>query len=158
MAERVGAIRKFSDLPVVVGFGVSTPEQVSSVGEVADGVVVGSALVNCISENLSNPGAIPQAIGDRAAGLVRGLTPLDSPSLCECMMENASTLHFLAGVDTEREDARLPGARASEHEHWPAFVLHGVSLGGVQARDEPIDRDGLSPFSCRPRRAALGLP
>ena len=75
LAERVGAIRKFSDLPVVVGFGVSTPEQVSSVGEVADGVVVGSALVNCISENLSNPGAIPQAIGDRAAGLVRGLTP-----------------------------------------------------------------------------------
>jgi tryptophan synthase alpha chain len=74
LAERVGAIRKFSDLPVVVGFGVSTPRQVSSVSEVADGVVVGSALVNCIAENLSNPGSIPQAIGNRAADLVSGLT------------------------------------------------------------------------------------
>ena len=75
LAERVGAIRKFSDLPVVVGFGVSTPEQVRSVGEVADGVVVGSALVNCISENLSSPGSIPRAIGERAAGLSGGLSP-----------------------------------------------------------------------------------
>ena len=74
LAERVEAIRGFSDLPVVVGFGVSTPKQVSSVSEVADGVVVGSALVNCIAENLSNPGSIPQAIGNRAADLVSGLT------------------------------------------------------------------------------------
>ena len=74
LTERVETIRKFTDLPVVVGFGISTPSQVRSVGEAADGVVVGSALVNCISENLSNPGSIPQAIGDRAAELVRGLT------------------------------------------------------------------------------------
>lgn len=73
LAERVETIRRFSDLPVVVGFGVSTPEQVSSIGEIADGVVVGSALVNCISDNLSNPDSIPQAIGNRAAGLVSGL-------------------------------------------------------------------------------------
>ena len=74
LAERVGLIRKFSDLPVVVGFGVSTPEQVCEVGKAADGVVVGSALVNCISENLSTPDAIPQSIGSRAAELVAGLT------------------------------------------------------------------------------------
>lgn len=74
LAERVSLIRKFSELPVVVGFGVSTPEQVCEVGKVADGVVVGSALVNCISENLSTPDAIPRAIGSRAAELVAGLT------------------------------------------------------------------------------------
>jgi tryptophan synthase alpha chain len=74
LAERVETIRKFTDLPVVVGFGISTSSQVRSVGEAADGVVVGSALVNCISENLSNPSSIPRAIGERAAALVRGLT------------------------------------------------------------------------------------
>lgn len=41
----VKEIREVSDLPVAVGFGISTPEQVRSVWEVADGAVVGSALV-----------------------------------------------------------------------------------------------------------------
>ena len=74
LAERVETIRKFADLPVVVGFGISSASQVRSVGEMADGVVVGSALVNCISENLANPTSIPRAIGDRAAELVCGLS------------------------------------------------------------------------------------
>ena len=76
LTERVETIRKFTDLPVVVGFGISSASQVRSVGEAADGVVVGGALVNCISENLSNPASIPRAIGDRAAELVRGLSEL----------------------------------------------------------------------------------
>jgi len=70
----VETIRKYTELPVVVGFGISTPSQVHSVGQTADGVVVGSALVNCISGNLSNPDSIPGAIGKRAAELVGGLT------------------------------------------------------------------------------------
>jgi tryptophan synthase alpha chain len=41
----VESIRRFSDMPVCVGVGVSTPEQAAEVCEVADGVVVGSALV-----------------------------------------------------------------------------------------------------------------
>ena len=73
--RRIEAIRKYSDLPVVVGFGISSPEQVGAVGRVADGVVVGSALVNCISENLDEPGSIPAAIGARAGSLVAGLGP-----------------------------------------------------------------------------------
>lgn len=71
--QRVQNIRRHSSLPVVVGFGISTASQVHSVGQVADGVVVGSALVNCISENLSSPEQIPGAIGARARGLVEGL-------------------------------------------------------------------------------------
>ena len=50
LTERVETIRKFTDLPVVVGFGISSASQVRSVGEAADGVVVGSYLVNCISK------------------------------------------------------------------------------------------------------------
>ncbi len=42
----VRSIRAASDLPVAVGFGVSTPDQVRGIARLADGVVVGSALVN----------------------------------------------------------------------------------------------------------------
>jgi tryptophan synthase alpha chain len=38
-------LRSATDLPICVGFGISTPAQASSVGQLADGVVVGSALV-----------------------------------------------------------------------------------------------------------------
>jgi tryptophan synthase alpha chain len=41
--ESVRAVRALSDVPVCVGFGVSTPEHVREVGRFADGVVVGSA-------------------------------------------------------------------------------------------------------------------
>ena len=48
--ENVAAIRSFTDLPVAVGFGVSSPEQVADVAKLADGVVVGSAIVRRIGE------------------------------------------------------------------------------------------------------------
>ena len=43
-------LRRKLELPLAVGFGISTPEQVEAVGQVADGVVVGSALVHLIEE------------------------------------------------------------------------------------------------------------
>lgn len=46
----VRKVRFFSDKPVVVGIGISTPEQCGAVGTVADGVVVGSALMKTIME------------------------------------------------------------------------------------------------------------
>ncbi|MBU5638653.1 tryptophan synthase subunit alpha [Geomonas sp. Red69] len=45
LADRVTEVRNALDLPLVVGFGISTPEQAGQVARVADGVVVGSALV-----------------------------------------------------------------------------------------------------------------
>ena len=56
LRERVSSIREYTDLPVVVGFGISKPEQVREVAKVADGVVVGSALVNCISPKSGQQG------------------------------------------------------------------------------------------------------
>ena len=46
----VNAMRKFTTLPLAVGFGISTAEQVRSVGEIADGVAVGSAFVRTIEQ------------------------------------------------------------------------------------------------------------
>lgn len=51
----VRRVKEAVDLPVAVGFGISTPEQAQKVGQVADGVIVGSALVKAIGENLNRP-------------------------------------------------------------------------------------------------------
>ena len=50
LGTKVMAVRKRSAVPVVVGFGVSTPAQARAVGKLADGVVVGSAIVQRIAE------------------------------------------------------------------------------------------------------------
>jgi tryptophan synthase alpha chain len=47
-SDLVRRIRKYTKLPVAVGFGVSTPEQFADVGEFADAAVVGSAIVKMI--------------------------------------------------------------------------------------------------------------
>ena len=74
LAERVAAIRQRTNLPLVVGFGISSAQQVQKVAQVADGVVVGSALVNCIPQNLDNTDAMIQALGEKTKALVSGLS------------------------------------------------------------------------------------
>lgn len=51
-------IREVTDLPLAVGFGINTPKQASEIGKIADGVIVGSAIVKIIEEygeNASQP-------------------------------------------------------------------------------------------------------
>ena len=50
LADLVAAVREDSDVPVAVGFGIGTPEQVAEVGRIADGVIVGSRLVRAVAE------------------------------------------------------------------------------------------------------------
>jgi tryptophan synthase alpha chain len=73
--EAVERIRMHTSLPVVVGFGVSSRDQVNRVALSADGVVVGSALVNCIKENLGNvplmAARLEAVASDLAAGTAR---------------------------------------------------------------------------------------
>ncbi len=52
----VGRIKAHTDLPIAVGFGVKTEEQVRALAPVAEGVVVGSALVAAIAQSLDNEG------------------------------------------------------------------------------------------------------
>lgn len=49
--EAVARLKATTDLPVAVGFGVRTPEQAAAIGRVADGVVVGSAIVEIIAQH-----------------------------------------------------------------------------------------------------------
>jgi tryptophan synthase alpha chain len=50
LTATVGRVRDVTDLPVAVGFGISTPEQAAAVGDVADGVIVGTRLVRAAGE------------------------------------------------------------------------------------------------------------
>ena len=53
VGPEVARIKQATDLPVCVGFGVKTPENAASIGKVADGVVVGSAIVDQIGDGKS---------------------------------------------------------------------------------------------------------
>jgi tryptophan synthase alpha chain len=57
----VKRLRRFTKLPVAVGFGISTPAQFASVGKFADAAVVGSAIVQTIERN---PGREPAAVAE----------------------------------------------------------------------------------------------
>ena len=69
----VESIKAASDLPVVVGFGVSKPEHVSFVTQFADGAVVGSALVNVIADHAGSADMV-QSAGQFVRDLRTGVT------------------------------------------------------------------------------------
>lgn len=51
LVDSIAAVRRATSLPVAVGFGISTPQQAGTVGRMADGVVVGSALVEILGRD-----------------------------------------------------------------------------------------------------------
>ena len=63
LAEHVSALRQVTDLPIGVGFGISTPEQAARVASFADAVVVGSA-ISTLAEQHGPSGGMLGAIGD----------------------------------------------------------------------------------------------
>jgi len=68
LERTVERVRAAANVPVAVGFGISTPEQAAAVGEVADGVIVGSRLVRAAGEGGAD------AVGDLVHGLASALT------------------------------------------------------------------------------------
>jgi tryptophan synthase alpha chain len=69
LKERVAEIRNWTRLPVAVGFGISTAEQAREVAQVADAIVVGSAIVQKINESAAKSD-LPARIGEFVATLV----------------------------------------------------------------------------------------
>lgn len=82
LAPRVEKLREISELPITVGFGVSTDNHVRQVVSVADAAIVGSAIVRRISEARERGSdAVVQATGAFMSDLARGLTR--APEGCE---------------------------------------------------------------------------
>ncbi len=67
----VARIKQATDIPVAVGFGVRTPEQAGEIARVADGVVVGSALVELVAEHGADAPAHLRELTSKLAGAVR---------------------------------------------------------------------------------------
>jgi tryptophan synthase alpha chain len=70
--QAVAAIKRHTSLPVVVGFGIGKREHVAEVAAYADGVVVGSALVNVIRDHLTDRPRVAPTLAARAADLIAG--------------------------------------------------------------------------------------
>ena len=75
LADRLAALRQATDLPLAVGFGISTAEQVRQVTSVADAAIVGSALVRRIAQvRQQGPDAVIQAATAFTRELAAGLS------------------------------------------------------------------------------------
>jgi tryptophan synthase alpha chain len=66
----VGRVRAQTDIPLAVGFGISTPQQAADIGRFADGVIVGSALINAVDAAVQDkPAAAARYVQAMAAAL-----------------------------------------------------------------------------------------
>jgi tryptophan synthase alpha chain len=68
LAQQLRALRAITTKPVCVGFGIGTPGQAAEVGRVADGVIVGSAIVRLVEQHGSSADLLPR-VGDFIASL-----------------------------------------------------------------------------------------
>jgi tryptophan synthase alpha chain len=76
VAGAVARIKRHTKLPVAVGFGVRTAEQARAIAQGADGVVVGSALVEALRQSLKDGKATPatvKSVTDLVAQLAHGV-------------------------------------------------------------------------------------
>jgi tryptophan synthase alpha chain len=71
--EAMARLRRHTDLPIAVGFGIKTPSQAAEVARVADAAVVGSAIVSKIAESLDENGKATDNTALVVTGLVREL-------------------------------------------------------------------------------------
>ena len=74
LVENVDWLRKQTDLPICIGFGISRPEHVKLLAPVADGLIVGSGLVRRVAEAATQPRqSVLKDVGDYAALLLSSL-------------------------------------------------------------------------------------
>jgi tryptophan synthase alpha chain len=75
LVENVGWLRTQTDLPICIGFGISQPEHVKLLAPVADGLIVGSAIVRRIAAAAERPREqVLREVGDFAAELLAAMT------------------------------------------------------------------------------------
>lgn len=78
--EKLALLKQQTSLPLGVGFGIRDGKSAAAVSEVADAVVVGSTLVNCIAEHEADPEAIPAVIAGLLAEMRHAINARDMAS------------------------------------------------------------------------------
>jgi len=74
LAAQIRTLRLATTKPVCVGFGISTPAQVAAIGRLADGAIVGSAIVRLVEERAGSP-TLVEDVGTFIAELKAPLRP-----------------------------------------------------------------------------------
>jgi tryptophan synthase alpha chain len=74
LAPAVAALKRHTDLPVAIGFGIRSPEQAATAASVADGAVVGTALVDTLAATLDAEGRATADTAPKVLAQVRGLS------------------------------------------------------------------------------------
>jgi tryptophan synthase alpha chain len=74
LIDSVGWLREQTPLPICIGFGISTPEHVKKLAPVADGLIVGSAVVRRMAQASTKPrDAVLKDVGDYVESLIKAL-------------------------------------------------------------------------------------
>jgi tryptophan synthase alpha chain len=74
LAELISTVKEEASVPIAVGFGISTPEQAAAVGEIADGVIIGTRLVRAVADAPGRDAAVAAVadfLRDTRAALAR---------------------------------------------------------------------------------------
>lgn len=74
LAAAIPRLRRHTDLPICIGFGIRTPEQAAEAAQLADGAVVGTALVDTLAESLDADGRAKPDTVRKVLDRVRGLS------------------------------------------------------------------------------------
>src|SRR5437667_280485 len=159
VAAAVARIKRHTSLPVAVGFGVRTAEQASVIASCADGVVVGSALVNALKGSL-DPDDKPTAktvtvvinlVAELARGVrgARGISGVQLPEASEAKTRARLTQRY-----AQAREAALP-AEVQRAIEAIAALLDGEPKDLCAVA---LDMDGIAEFDRRVYEAARAIP
>ena len=81
--DKADTLRSVTSLPICVGFGISTPEEVAAVADIADGVVIGSAFERVIEENIDDP-ELPSLLSSQVSSLKAATLGKIPPVISAC--------------------------------------------------------------------------
>ena len=145
-------IKGHTDLPVCVGFGVKTAEQARAIGASADGVVVGTAIVNAVANVLDPKGGMTADPAEAVATLVSGLAQgvrsarlarcrIVSPSLLSRRRDRRHELDHQLRPPEDQLDARPPRHAGKSLDQGSRERRDGVPQGsGEQPVRHPVLR------------------
>jgi Tryptophan synthase alpha chain len=114
LATQIRTLRLVTTKPVCVGFGISTPAQVAAIGRLADGAIVGSAIVRLVEERAGSPTLVEDVgtfIAELKAPLRTGLgDPPQTPPAGAGLGAPAQTPAAGAGLGAPAQTPRAAGA------------------------------------------------
>ena len=139
LPDLVGRLRARTDAPLAVGFGISTPEQAARVAGLADGVIIGSALIDLIARSTDADSAC-RTVGDLTRAAARR-SPGTEPLLCVLRRSRRPGPTPAVSASASRASPRSSG-----EAHCPSDTLGA-----------PPARTSTSPSNTLPRCCLLPL-